>query len=143
MLHRRSVVPSDVSPLPPRSARASDAVWCISGTRTYLHVRITAALASTAVIPVLSDAYNSVYAHLHTSGDGLVAGGNFKYTLDRMVVDIWNANNHQCTWGVLGSALWGLMQYMQTNGIWGSAVFLVYDGSNVVGNGMLSLTSGT
>ena len=143
MLHRRSVVPSDVLPLHSLSSRAFDTVWCISGTQTYLHVRITTVLASNSVIPVLSDAYNSVYAHLHASGNGLVAGGAFKYTVDRMVVDIWNANNHQCTWGVLGSALWGLRTYMQTIGIWGSAVFQVFDGSNLVGSGMLSLTSGT
>ena len=96
------------------------------------------ALASNAVIPVLSDAYNSVYAHLHSSGDGLVAGGGFKFTVNKMMVDVWNTNNHQLSWGVLGSTLWGLTQYMQTNGEWGSAVFQVFDGSNLVGSGMLS-----
>lgn len=28
---------------------------------------------------------------------------------------------------------------METDGVWGNAMFQVYDGNNLVGNGMLSL----
>lgn len=57
-----------------------------------------------------------------------------------MVLKVWNSNNHQITWGVLGNALWGLREYMQEKDVWGSAVFQVWDGSNWVGSGMVGLT---
>ena len=76
---------------------------------------------------------------MYASGDGLVVGGGFKFTVNKMVVDVWNANNHQVTWGVLANTLWGLAEYMQVNGVWGSAVFQVFDGRNQVGSGMLTV----
>lgn len=68
-----------------------------------------------------------------------MAGGGFKFTVNRMVVDIWNTNNHQVTWGVLGSTLWGLRNSMESDGVWGNADFQVYDGNILVAKGILHL----
>lgn len=68
-----------------------------------------------------------------------MAGGSFQLTVNSMMVEIWSVNNHQVTWGVLGSALWGLRKYMESDGLWGNAWFQIYDGSNLVGTGILVL----
>ena len=56
-----------------------------------------------------------------------------------MSVDTVNANNHQQTWGVLGAAIAALASYMQ-EGVEagpGSAYFVIFDGENEVGVGMV------
>lgn len=128
-------------PVPPSSLhyRRSDTVWCIEGTKTFLSLRITSVAIPLTIGPVLNDAYNSVYAHIQSTGDGLLPGGTFNFADHLMVLRIWNSNNHQITWGVLGNALWGLRHYMQEKDLWGSAVFQVWDGSNWVGSGMVGL----
>ncbi|KAA6411407.1 MAG: hypothetical protein FRX48_04687 [Lasallia pustulata] len=124
-------------PSPPLLSPRSDTVWGVPGTQTSLSLHFTATVIPPAILPVLNDAYNSVYAHLHTAGDGLLPGGNFDFADHLMVVKVWNSNNHQITWGVLGSALWGLRDFMQEKGVWGVVVFQVLDGSSWVGSGMV------
>lgn len=48
----------------------------------------------------------------------------------------YNSNQHQTTWGVMGSAIVALRDYMSKNG-WGGATFHIYDGANEVGAGAL------
>ena len=48
-----------------------------------------------------------------------------------------NSNNHQQTWGVLGTALEILENYMQGAGF-GAVRFTIMDGSNEVGEGLLN-----
>lgn len=52
-----------------------------------------------------------------------------------------NANNHQLTWGVLKAAIDGLDDYFTSMGKWSDCEFDIYDGPNLVGQGILSRTS--
>ena len=47
---------------------------------------------------------------------------------------VWNANNHQTTWGVLGAAVEALRECMRVNG-WGVGRFGIWDGGIEVGGG--------
>ena len=47
-----------------------------------------------------------------------------------------NTGNHQLTWGVMGAAVEALTNFMVLYGF-GPAVFLIYDGGNLVGRAML------
>ncbi|MCJ1302668.1 hypothetical protein MMC08_005472 [Hypocenomyce scalaris] len=134
-------LPDTLSPLYYPRASTATTYWCVSGTQTYLALRITATLFSPTVLPVLSDAYNSVYAHLLASGDGVLAGGSFEFSDNTVLLNVWNSNNHQITWGVLGSALWGLREFMQDKDTWGCATFQVWDGVNWVGTGTVGMAS--
>ena len=49
-----------------------------------------------------------------------------------------NANNHQQTWGVLGAALDAVGLFMRQNGGGaGTAIFSIFDGTNMVGTGSI------
>lgn len=98
---------------------------------------------------MLADAYNSILAHLLTNGDGLLAAGTWSFAQAnaggrgyKVGVSVRNANNHQITWGLLGSAVWGLGEFMRGRATSGSAVFEVWDGANQVGEGLVSLAWG-
>lgn len=54
-------------------------------------------------------------------------------------IDVRNANNHQCTYGVVHSAVTALMDYMLTENDYGLMDFEVWDGDNQVGVGSLGL----
>lgn len=51
---------------------------------------------------------------------------------------VFDANNHQVTYGVLGGVCLALEGVMARDG-YGEADFLVYDGRNWVGKGMITL----
>lgn len=53
---------------------------------------------------------------------------------NELAVRVWNANNHQVTFGVLGATVHALLEYMMLNG-WESVAFDIYDGKNIVGGG--------
>lgn len=92
---------------------------------------------------MLNNAFNSIYAHLMTDGDGLVAGGYWHFvqqiTTYNVGVVVMNANNHQITWGVMGAAMQGLSGYMRTGQMYGAATFDVWDGVNQVATGVVML----
>lgn len=52
---------------------------------------------------------------------------------------VWDANNHQVTYGVLGSVVVGLEGMMARDG-YGEGAFEVYDGENWVGTGIVALS---
>ena len=88
---------------------------------------------------MLLAAYNSVVAHISTSGDGLVPAGMFQVSNGATGMELLcvNAENHQITWGVLGAALNALEDFMNSNQIWSAATFGIFDGENQVGVGSL------
>ena len=88
---------------------------------------------------MLFAAYNSVVAHISTSGDGLVPAGMFHVSNGATGMDLLclNADNHQITWGMLGAALNALQDFMNSYQIWSAATFAIYDGENQVSVGSL------
>lgn len=52
---------------------------------------------------------------------------------------VWDANNHQVTYGVLGGVIVAVEGVMAQNG-YGEASFRVYDGDNWVGKGIVALS---
>lgn len=56
-----------------------------------------------------------------------------------LALHVWNINNHQVTWGVLGAALVGLQDFMRAKAVWAEASFYVYDGGVEVGAGVLGV----
>ena len=53
-------------------------------------------------------------------------------------VTVWDANNHQVTYGVLGGVFVALEGVMGRDG-YGEANFQIYDGNNWVGSGMIAV----
>ena len=50
---------------------------------------------------------------------------------------MWNADNHQMSFGVLRAAVGALQDYMRREGRWGMVKFWVFDGGREVGAGEL------
>lgn len=89
---------------------------------------------------MLTDAYNAVVRHIVDVGDGLIPGGVWAYAEFGVGIDFWNSNNHQQTWGVVGSAMSALLDYtdyMKRTQLPAAITFRVFDGPNEVGFGSL------
>ena len=70
-------------------------------------------------------------------GDGVIEAGRGDYRGPfSMMLQTWNTNNHQQTYGVLGAAIAALRDYMAENG-YGAASFVIFDGANEVGKGVV------
>lgn len=75
--------------------------------------------------------------YMELLGDAVIPGGMVKWVGDDdLLLSVKNAANHQITWGVLGSALVALSDYMSTFG-YGAAAFTVFDGGSQVGEGTI------
>ena len=112
--------------------------WCAPNSATYVVFKIVNALAESIVLDTLSEAWDIIVEQLHAYGDGVMPAGTFeRYPSDEgLLISIWNANNHQVTWGVAQAALEALGDYMEQNG-YGSVIFQIYDGANQVGRGSI------
>ena len=70
----------------------------------------------------------------------MINSGFFQYAIDNIQFYAENSNNHQLTWGVLGSAILGISQYFtflqdyQGDPV-GQVRFRIMDGDNEVGRG--------
>ena len=96
------------------------------------------------VLNVLSMAYTQVLQHIESLGDGVIQtlSTDQVYQLqgeDNLALSVYNTNNHQTTWGVLGSAILALADYMSGQGNYGAAAFTIFDGQNEVGTGSLGM----
>lgn len=68
----------------------------------------------------------------------LLPGGGFSWGEDQLYsVQISNANNHQCTFGVMRSAVAALTDFMTTENTYGTMSFEIWDGENEVGLGVV------
>ena len=115
--------------------------WCAPGSTTYIILNLMSTTRpGGAIHEMLLESYNSIVAHLHSSGDGLMPGGIFhrRNSVSGLEIFCVNSNNHQLTWGVLGAALNALEDFMNENQMWSAATFGIYDGPNYVGVGTMS-----
>lgn len=111
--------------------------WCAPKSETYVVIRVTNAVVSETMTSTLAQVYQAVCRQISLRGDGLIGvSGYWAKTNACLTVRISNANDHQITWGVFGSALLALGDYMVKSGS-GGVAFLIYDGENEVGQGSI------
>lgn len=87
---------------------------------------------------MLTEAYEVVSRHIEQVGDEKLLGGVFNFELKQSaLLSIWNANNHQTTWGVLRASILALADYLERHG-YSEVLFNIYDGNNQVGAGQIT-----
>lgn len=132
IFYRHSEVPESLE------ARANmPVVWRAPGSQTYIVVTPVYAIAGNAIVNMINAVALQVHAHISNIGDGPISGGNFGWNGDNgLILNAWSANNHQTTYGVLGAAIKALASYFEAHE-YGRATFLIYDGENQVGEGII------
>ena len=91
---------------------------------------------------VIAGAQAEVEETLYYGEDKPIPHGSYQLEEEGVEVTFQNANNHQCTWGVVGAALTALQDYMQNllavnQGNYGAVSFTLNDGFHEVGTGAL------
>lgn len=127
----------DAAPPPPH--RLLPRVITITATNNPVQVLLSVGVAASAeaITDLLNHAYDDLIAVLQGSGDGVIPEGTFQSLGPQaMQVLVWNANNHQTTYGVCAAALGMLRGYMAAHGAT-MAEFLIRDGQHVVGRGRI------
>lgn len=81
-------------------------------------------------------------ASTSAAGAGEAAGPSTGAGSGPLELHAWNENNHQMTWGVLGSAIQAVQDCMLNIEEWGTATFSIWDGQNEVGFGVLGHLGG-
>ena len=89
---------------------------------------------------LLTDALDTVQARISQLGNGLIPGGQFEQQGFGVALRMWNANNHQLTWGVMMLVITGLVEYTANMPSGVAIVFKIWDGANQVGEGQLAVT---
>lgn len=112
-------------------------MWCVPHSQTYVTFRLTAALSPIALKALLATAAQSIHDHYLRTGDGLLAGGGYAVQKNNLIFELFNANNHQCTWSVLMAAVWAIQNFMTVRDMWGELEFSVFDGGNQVAHGTI------
>ncbi|MCJ1302598.1 hypothetical protein MMC08_005402 [Hypocenomyce scalaris] len=134
--------PFDRRNLPSHSSRAE------SDTVTY-HVRTTSIALKitlsqlgnwTPIMNLLSAASETIQTNQQQQGLGLVPGGQFIQQGTNVVLKMWNANNHQLTWGVVGVVVMGLLDWIAPTSDAPAIVFKIFDGANQVGQGQIAVS---
>ena len=118
--------------------------FCTPGTSTFVVVDFQYRLpADYPTLQFTVDAHNNILAWVTEHGDGVLAQGYVNYEEHGLQLHFENANNHQLTWGVVGSATFALWRYViwlaSTWGAVGAITFEVFDGLAQVGKGQLQL----
>lgn len=107
---------------------------------TQIHVAITTGIQLTAVVVsnLLLSAMGNIVNRILQTGDGNLEHGMFNQVgANAVSVQVWNANNHQTTYGVLGGVLGALHEWMVDHQFT-AASFGIFDGANQVGNGVIN-----
>ena len=113
---------------------------CVPGTQVYVILTIGISIGGSIVRNLLQ---NAAFEVLHTmlqqgNRNGLLQNGMFNFEgANSASVQVWNANNHQTSYGVLADALSALNDWMG-NHQYTLASFGIYDGMNQVGNGVIN-----
>lgn len=129
-------------------AGPQNVLWCAPGTQTYVLISIASTIGAaesmaTTLENILNDASAAIYGHIVAVGDGNIYGGKFQWPLGEFSLSqmlffkVWNANNHQITWGVLHATIAAIASYMSSMG-WGVGHFDIYDGGVRVGYGLFT-----
>lgn len=114
----------------------------VRATPIVVTMTVSQAALKHPIIEMLMAAYDTVQTTQVHQGLGLVAGGEFVQFGAEAVLRMWNANNHQLTWGVVGLVVIGLLDFISTQPNAAAIVFKIFDGANQVGAGQISLVSG-
>lgn len=77
---------------------------------------------------------SEIREHMFTEADRPIQGGQLLLEQYGINWFVKNQNNHQITWGVLGSAVEALTNFMVLYGF-GPVLIRIYDGINEVGQG--------
>lgn len=85
------------------------------------------------MLALVNSAYITVFDHLLSAGDGLLPSGSWIFSTPMLSLSIMDANNHQVTWGVLASTLWGIKEFMTATNVYACANIWIFDGINLVG----------
>lgn len=120
-------------------------VYRVQFSQVVLKITLSAWTPKLPVLVLLLDAYSHVKAIQGQQGMGLVPGGQFEKEGVKIALRMWNANNHQLTWRVVGLVIERLLQYFNTLDIdmAPSMVMSIFDGPNQVAEGMVAITSHT
>lgn len=113
--------------------------WCVPNSQTFITLRLTANLSPLVLEPLFATVRQSVYAQIQENGDSVLPGGGYAVQRSNLVFELTNANNHQCTWGVLFRAVWALTNFMRVKDMWGEVEFDVFDGGNEVASGTIGI----
>lgn len=118
--------------------------FCTPGTSTFVVVDFAYQLPDgSPTLQLAVDAHNEALGWVSEHGDGVVAHGYVAYEEHGLELYYENANNHQLTWGVVGSASFALMDYVYwlatTWAVLGAVNFMVFDGAVQVGKGWMQL----
>ncbi|MCJ1297451.1 hypothetical protein MMC08_000237 [Hypocenomyce scalaris] len=142
MFQRRALPVS--SPLPPRANNGAQVVtWCAPSSATYIIVSAAYSLPGAGLAGLLEAVSMSITSQLQGPGDTVIPTGQFSYLVPQSAgvstaMHVWNINNHQTTWGVLGAAIEALNDYFKCTQ-WAAATFYIWDGLNEVGMGVVGL----
>ena len=120
-------------------------VYRVQSSQITLKMTLSMRISKLPVLAVLFDAYSHVKAIQQQQGMGLVPGGQFEHEGRTVALRMWNANNHQLTWRVVGLVITGLMQYLNTlnTAEVPSMVMSIFDGPNQVAEGTITITDHT
>ena len=138
VLTRLSTLPRSLLLYPHvRRSEANNIIWCAPTGRIYVTISVGVNIAQNLLYTLLRGAYVQAYNEVNQGSDGPLPGGTFTATTGNIVLRVWNANNHQTTWGVLGAAVWAVSSFKTTNNVYGAVNFNIYDGNNQVGQGTI------
>lgn len=111
---------------------------CVPGSQVYVVITLGIHIGGDAVKDLLENASLYILNIIMARGDGRLHNGMFNYPgMNQLTLQVWNANNHQVTYSVMGGALTALHNWMSHHS-YSSASFGIYDGQNQVGNGVIN-----
>lgn len=112
-------------------------IWRVHGSQTYVSITPIYDIGGVAIVRMIDAAAMYLYSYVSNGHDGPLSGGHFSWNgANGLILNAWGANNHQTTYSVLGAAIKALAGYFDANG-YGRATFLIYDGQNQVGEGII------
>ncbi|MCJ1303986.1 hypothetical protein MMC08_006797 [Hypocenomyce scalaris] len=114
--------------------------WCAPGGQTYIVFHTITTVAGPAITNLLQDCSEWITRIIANDGDQPIHTGSLVWGSSPVVV-LWNANNHQLTYGVAGAAIAALRDYMMQEDVCGSLSFDIWDGANQVGAGLVAVNS--
>lgn len=118
-------------------------LWCAPNSQTNVLITMAESIPGSKVPDMLVACFTAIRTHIGVFGDGVVSPGVFSWSVTDLAMHVWNDNNHQITWGVLGAAVHALEDFMFSRQEWGGANFEIYDGQNKVAQGVLGLVPGS
>ena len=114
----------------------------VRATSIVLTITLSQVTFKEPITQMLLAAHDAVRASQMQQGLGLVPGGEFVQQDTEAVLRMWNANNHQLTWRVVGVVITGLLDWILLLPHAPAIVFKIFDGPNQVGLGQIIVSNG-